>query len=574
MGKHKSMLWRMVTVNVVAASIPLLIVGGLALWAFSRFGDEMSFFTSKTLEDQVFREIRVGLNTDINIVDTLVNNVKNDTLTLASSAPLQNYLAAKTGQSKLWNKIAERQVETTLEGIVRSCVNQQAMEKSTLTKNLKVAERMLAEAGAVGLSNDTHSWDVVNQFSKAKLSVTLPVLSLGGKPFSLNTSFETPTPVVDETSAVVGGVCTLFQRMNDAGDMLRVGTNVKKEDGARAIGTFIPAMNPDGNPNPVVAAIMRKETFVGRAFVVNAWYVTAYKPLVGGDGNVIGMLFVGIKEQEANANIMSMVKTTKIGDTGCVFVVDPQGVILVHPEAEMVGKSILAVFKQAAVKDVLNQKEAGKFKTVAFERDNDGSRSQFVTWTYFPEWNWIICAAGCWEELSKEGFENAKLLLAEDILKKQSVSEMVFDGKRYPCYNQIRFLDATGAEIVVAKDGVLATELGTRAGVKWFEDVAKLKAGEKWYSSAHGLVDLGIDFNGRHRSAVPIGRMAAPGDIEAVRIRLMTEYPANAANTVKVLDVIRVIALDEDYNPKIVEFKSPQKATLKNKTPEFIVPVE
>ncbi len=34
--------------------------------------------------------------------------------------------------------------------------------------------------------------------------------------------------------------------MNDAGDMLRVSTNVAKQDGTCAIGTFIPATNPDG----------------------------------------------------------------------------------------------------------------------------------------------------------------------------------------------------------------------------------------------------------------------------------------------------------------------------------------
>ena len=67
--------------------------------------------------------------------------------------------------------------------------------------------------------------------------------------------------------------------------MLRVATNVIGENGKRAIGTFIPAIGADGQPNPVVAAVLRGETFVGRAFVVNAWYMAAYEPLLDSQKN-------------------------------------------------------------------------------------------------------------------------------------------------------------------------------------------------------------------------------------------------------------------------------------------------
>ena len=61
--------------------------------------------------------------------------------------------------------------------------------------------------------------------------------------------------------------------------MLRVATNVKKLDGSRAIGTYIPATNPDGKANKVIKTVLEGNTFYGRAFVVNAWYVTAYEPI-------------------------------------------------------------------------------------------------------------------------------------------------------------------------------------------------------------------------------------------------------------------------------------------------------
>ena len=39
------------------------------------------------------------------------------------------------------------------------------------------------------------------------------------------------------------------------------------------------------------------ETFTGRAFVVNVWYQTAYKPIKDDSGRFIGIFYVGIKQE-------------------------------------------------------------------------------------------------------------------------------------------------------------------------------------------------------------------------------------------------------------------------------------
>ena len=61
--------------------------------------------------------------------------------------------------------------------------------------------------------------------------------------------------------------------------MLRVATSVRAADGRRAVGTYIPARGPDGTPSPVLAKVLAGERFSGRAFVVDAWYVTTYEPI-------------------------------------------------------------------------------------------------------------------------------------------------------------------------------------------------------------------------------------------------------------------------------------------------------
>ena len=79
------------------------------------------------------------------------------------------------------------------------------------------------------------------------------------------------------------GTVTVF-----LGDV-RVATNVMEEDGTRAIGTRV--------SEEVYKKVLKKgERWLGRAFVVNSWYISAYEPIYAVDGSIAGMLYVGILE--------------------------------------------------------------------------------------------------------------------------------------------------------------------------------------------------------------------------------------------------------------------------------------
>ncbi len=80
------------------------------------------------------------------------------------------------------------------------------------------------------------------------------------------------------------GTVTIFQ-----GDV-RVSTNVKGADGARAIATRVSAEVAE-------AVLDRGETWRGRAFVVNDWYLSAYAPLKNLEDRTVGMLYVGLLEK-------------------------------------------------------------------------------------------------------------------------------------------------------------------------------------------------------------------------------------------------------------------------------------
>jgi two-component system, NtrC family, sensor kinase len=81
------------------------------------------------------------------------------------------------------------------------------------------------------------------------------------------------------------GTATIFQ------DDLRISTNVKNEEGSRAIGTRV--------AEDVYEQVVQKgRPWIGRAFVVNHWYISAYEPIRELAGGIIGILYVGVLEQK------------------------------------------------------------------------------------------------------------------------------------------------------------------------------------------------------------------------------------------------------------------------------------
>ena len=175
--------------------------------------------------------------------------------------------AAEDGLSQLTHE----NLTNTVSGIRTMLEAQNELLQDQVVRNLNIARRVMRDGGGLFMDmSETASWPAVNQYTKVATTVDLPHMTLGGDWLKQNTDSGTPTLLVDEVKRLVGGTCTVFQRMNQEGDMLRVATNVEKLDGTRAIGTYIPAVNPNGTPNPVVASLLNRKTFLGRAYVVNA----------------------------------------------------------------------------------------------------------------------------------------------------------------------------------------------------------------------------------------------------------------------------------------------------------------
>jgi lipid-A-disaccharide synthase-like uncharacterized protein len=95
--------------------------------------------------------------------------------------------------------------------------------------------------------------------------------------------------VVDEVVKENGGTATLFVKAGN--EYVRVTTNVKKDDGSRAIGTIL---DPNG---PAIAMIRKGEAFYGEAIILGKPYLTGYEPIRDASNNVIGIYYVGYSLQ-------------------------------------------------------------------------------------------------------------------------------------------------------------------------------------------------------------------------------------------------------------------------------------
>jgi methyl-accepting chemotaxis protein len=189
-----------------------------------------------------------------------------------------------------------------------------------------VSTSEIKERGGLRLSTEKVSWTAVNQVTSTSTTVRLPRATIGGTWLGQNQDLKKATPVVDDIEAKVGGKVTVFQRMNKAGDLLRVATNVPNKLGRRAIGSYIPIVGANGTPNAVATAIKAGQSYRGVALVLDTWYVTGYDPLRDAKGHVIGAVFFGIPQSEAISGLVASVKDARIGTHGGVSVISTQAV--------------------------------------------------------------------------------------------------------------------------------------------------------------------------------------------------------------------------------------------------------
>ncbi|TCM81017.1 Cache 3/Cache 2 fusion domain-containing protein, partial [Rhodovulum steppense] len=112
--------------------------------------------------------------------------------------------------------------------------------------------------------------------------------------------------IIDRAGALSGETATVFAWDAAQGEFVRVSTNIRKQDGTRAVGTVL------GRDNPVHAAMLRGESYTGEAMILGKPYLTLYQPFVSAGGEVRGIFYVGIDRSRIDTVIAAQRRTSLI----------------------------------------------------------------------------------------------------------------------------------------------------------------------------------------------------------------------------------------------------------------------
>lgn len=270
-------------------------------------------------------------------------------------------------------QLAENDMLLEVSTIKKMFERERELKLENVKTDLKVANRVFYDK-QIEFSQVIDKIEVTNQFTLKTHTISIKQLLWGGKPILNSNTFP------DETNELFGGTTTIFQKI-DSG-YLRISTNVLKEDGKRAVGTFIP------NTSIVAKTINQGKVYYGRAYVVNDWYITAYEPIYI-DKEIIGVLYVGGKEKDIN-KLRETLKTLNIGKTGFPFVLDNNGELVFHPN-----DSRKKIIDETIIKIVLNNNI--RIKKITSLINNV---EYLLAYDYYPDFGFHIAIAIPTKELT------------------------------------------------------------------------------------------------------------------------------------------------------------------------------
>jgi methyl-accepting chemotaxis protein len=377
-------------------------------------------------------KIQFEMNIGTKLLMMGLGSVLLTTILMIGIAFWQSQIFSEKAQEEA-QKLIDADLDHITEGVYNLIHTQDRSIQQKVDAGLNVARYLLHEAGGARLGEEQVAWQAINQFTKEPTEVRLSTFMVGDQWLGQTYDPAVKVPVVDQITEMIGSTATIFQRMNQQGDMLWVATSVQTEDGRRAIGTYIPAMNADGTPNPVVAALLKGQTYHGMAYVVDAWYVTAYEPLFDDHDEVIGAIYVGVR-QENIPELREAILQTKVGKTGYVFILggkgQTRGHYIISKGGERDGENIWEAkdsegryFIQSMIEKAIALKP-GEFATERYPWQNPGDpepRWKVARLAYYEPWDWVI-GAGAYED----DFRDLWLRLAEG--RRQMVQQLALFG--------------------------------------------------------------------------------------------------------------------------------------------------
>jgi methyl-accepting chemotaxis protein len=289
---------------------------------------------------------------------------------------------AKLVGQELTNFMAERTMRATVHGYNTSIVTYDYVMQ-TLDANMVSTQLLLEREGGVHPTGRAIPWQAVNEETHQGTAVTLPALTLGGWQAAPGAP---PGPLATIAAATKAAVI-LYQKIDPAGDMMRVGGVSADQMRHAEAGSFLPARQADGNASPMIQSILGGTTFHGTSTEMGTWYSVVCSPLHEVSGTVFGMVCVGADngvirslKEELAANYVGA-----HGSASVFFVHGPdKGRMLIEPRGISKQTESLWLPKVLEMAQTLGDNESGSTSV----RDPVSGSTVVVCYRYFQRWDW------------------------------------------------------------------------------------------------------------------------------------------------------------------------------------------
>nr|WP_228074354.1 Cache 3/Cache 2 fusion domain-containing protein [Lelliottia steviae] len=133
--------------------------------------------------------------------------------------------------------------------------------------------------------------------------------------------------MVDRYADLTKGNATVFVR--DGDDFFRIATSLKKDNGERAVGTYL------GNKHPGYEKLIAGEEYEGYAKLFGNEYMTVYKPIKNSTNRVIGILYIGFNINDSLNALRESVANLTIEESGKLLLFNnANNTIIVGPHSQ------------------------------------------------------------------------------------------------------------------------------------------------------------------------------------------------------------------------------------------------
>ncbi len=319
----------------------------------------------------------------------------------------------------------ERELINITESLYHLSYNAYTINQNWVNSNLNVSNSYIEGKTSID-KNLKIPLEIEDQITHQKKIKNIPLMyvknSLGFSEIATNN-----IELVDYITNQIGGTVTIFQLIEEG--LLRVSTSVKHRDGSRAIGTYI------NTESPVYKTVMNGKTYRGRAYVVNDWYITAYKPIYD-NGEIIGVIYVGVKQSELNA-LKKTISKLHLGSTYYPLIFDIEGNVIINL---LNGKKNIYQQKDAKgkpfIKNIIDSVKVHKKLNGEILYEWEGKNKRYnkreMYYLYLPEMKWIVSTSMELKAIQKPLTEQIGLnIFISVILFIVILIIVLFSGKRF-----------------------------------------------------------------------------------------------------------------------------------------------